>query len=508
MAQLILVGILTVVFVIMGIHKQISFCDEMFTYDSANSDLPVGRSILNTEEWVTGNEIQNFLSASEISLDAYKMISYHLYKDHVPLYFWMFRTVSALLFSDSYTKWIGLVCNYPFYIGMGLLLYRFFSKRFGGVFSFLCVLPVMLHPCMIAQATMIRMYQMFSFILLFFMLQIKTNYLKKAGYRIMMGILLAAGLLTHYHFWIYAIAFSGFYCIGLVIKRKYMEIFYYVQICIVGLLLTTVFYSSWRIFLFAGKGETSIHNLLRFEGLLKHMGAGLRSLTTFVFDGKVILGCVILGLLVTVFLCFDRLNSGLFYVIAGATILYIFVIEHSTGRAAERYYWPAINVVLIGISYCVCSICQHLQGYFNCQKRKQICMCCGGMLLAGFLFYGICMARDPMRISYLKSRTEEETKEIMALTHIPWLVFSDDIGSLYHGLYDLAFVDELRRVPMDGTPYYDEKIADSKKAVILTIESNRDIESCLRYLEDSSNHIYTNVSRIGTSGVYSVYVAE
>lgn len=132
LAQLILVGILTVVFVIMGIHKQISFCDEMFTYDSANSDLPVGRSILNTEEWVTGNEIQNFLSASEISLDAYKMISYHLYKDHVPLYFWMFRTVSALLFSDSYTKWIGLVCNYPFYIGMGLLLYRFFSKRFGG----------------------------------------------------------------------------------------------------------------------------------------------------------------------------------------------------------------------------------------------------------------------------------------------------------------------------------------------------------------------------------------
>ena len=287
-----------------------------------------------------------------------------------------------------------------------------------------------------------------------------------------------------------------------------MEIFYYVQICIAGILLTTVFYSSWRIFLFAGKGETSIHNLLRFEGLLKHMGAGLRSLTSFVFNDKFTVGYITLGILLTAFLCFDCLSSGLFYVIAGATVLYIFVIEHSTRRAAERYYWPAINVVLIGISYCVCSICRHLQRYFNSQKRKRICMCWGGMLLAGFLFYSICMARDPLKISYLKSRTEKETNEIMALTHIPGLVFSDDIGSMYHGLYDLAFVDELRRVPMDGTPYYDEKIADSKKAVILTIESNRDIDSCVRYLEDSNNRIYTNVSRIGTSGVYFVYVIE
>lgn len=38
--------------------------------------------------------------------------------------------------------------------------------------------------------------------------------------------------------------------------------------------------------------------------------------------------------------------------------------------------------------------------------------------------------------------------------HIPWLVFSDDIGSMYHGLYGLTFVDELRRVPLDGTPYH------------------------------------------------------
>lgn len=371
--NIILIMILTIVFAVMGNIKQISFCDEMFTYTSANSDMPIGDGyrVLQTGEWISGKQVRDFLSAAEVSLSIYKQISYYLYKDHVPLYFWIFRTISVLLYKNSCTKWIGLVCNYPFYVGLGIFINDFFRKRFGTVFSFLGTLLVMLHPCMIAQATFIRMYQMFTFIIVVFMLLMRSERLKSTKYRLIMGVILAIGCLIHYHFWIYVIAFSGFYGLALLVKKEYKQIFYYIQTCIIGLLITTICYPVWVIFLFSGKGELSINNLFNLSTLLKDAKMGINAVISFVFGESVYFGGVMLCGLIIVFMCIEHLKNYKFYVIAGATILYICVISHSVGGVLERYYWPAISIILVGIPYLTGIICERLQQNYNTVIRKK-----------------------------------------------------------------------------------------------------------------------------------------
>ena len=141
----------------------------------------------------------------------------------------------------------------------------------------------MLHPCMIAQATFIRMYQMFTFIIVVFMLLMRSERLKSTKYRLIMGVILAIGCLIHYHFWIYVIAFSGFYGLALLVKKEYKQIFYYIQTCIIGLLITTICYPVWVIFLFSGKGELSINNLFNLSTLLKDAKMGINAVISFVF---------------------------------------------------------------------------------------------------------------------------------------------------------------------------------------------------------------------------------
>lgn len=73
------------------------------------------------------------------------------------------------------TKWIGLICNYPFFIGLGILLQHLLAKRFKPPVALLGTLFVMLHPIMITQVTMLRMYQMYTCIMIAFMLLMKEK---------------------------------------------------------------------------------------------------------------------------------------------------------------------------------------------------------------------------------------------------------------------------------------------------------------------------------------------
>lgn len=342
------------------------------------------------------------------------------------------------------------------------------------------------------------------------MLQLKEERLSSLKYRIMMGLVLAAGLLTHYHFWVFAIAFSGFYGLAFLIKKRYKEIFYYIQICVVGIAITTMLYPEWRVFLFTGKGMTSIDNLLDMKSMFEHVKMGLQAIVSSTFMGHYVIGWIFLCGLFALYIYFNHVKDVKFYVIAGAAFLQTCVVAHSLVRVAERYYWPVIGTLLVGIVYALCSVCEHLRHVWESRNLKHIS---GQHWIEGVIFSLLilgegCIGLTPDNVQYWYQRSDYETEQLMAVTDLPWVVFADDIGSMHHGLYDFTFADVVRRIPLDEVPHFDAKIADSDKIVVFTLDELKEIEECVQYLETSVNRKYEKCEKISVSGVYSVYVVE
>ena len=119
--QVFVIGLLLLIagavfFLYWGRQKEIWFCDEIYTYESANG-FEQNWPAENIDQWMTGRDVEAFFSADSENLSL-NDISVRLYCDHVPLYFWIFRVVSFYLFHGSGSMWIGLSINLVFYLAI------------------------------------------------------------------------------------------------------------------------------------------------------------------------------------------------------------------------------------------------------------------------------------------------------------------------------------------------------------------------------------------------------
>lgn len=129
-----IIGLLIVIctFLYLGMKKDIWFCDEVYTYMSANVDFSAPGIFSQEGIWHTGNDVVSYLAADEWRLN-FRQIANSLYTDHVPLYFWLFR-VASLINMGSCSKWIGLSINLVFYIVFFFVI-RKLLNCFGGRIS-------------------------------------------------------------------------------------------------------------------------------------------------------------------------------------------------------------------------------------------------------------------------------------------------------------------------------------------------------------------------------------
>ncbi|MDE5588478.1 MAG: hypothetical protein K2J60_04960, partial [Acetatifactor sp.] len=157
---LVLLVIGTTFFFYWGNKKQIWFCDEIYTYESANGfeqDWPA----TYVDEWMTGADVEAFFAADWDRL-ALNEITVRLYNDHVPLYFWLFRTVSFLFFRGSGSIWIGLSINLFFYLFVLETIYFLFLRLVKNpvLSGAVAVMTFIVNRLAIEQAVTLRMYMM------------------------------------------------------------------------------------------------------------------------------------------------------------------------------------------------------------------------------------------------------------------------------------------------------------------------------------------------------------
>lgn len=126
--------IIICVFFSLGGQKDIWFCDEVYTYMSANADSGAFDIVFSQEnEWLSGDDVVDYLSANDRSLH-FKSIADNLFSDHVPLYFFLFR-ICSILSLGTCSKWIGLSLNLLFFIVFYACMWKFFHNLAGGVYT-------------------------------------------------------------------------------------------------------------------------------------------------------------------------------------------------------------------------------------------------------------------------------------------------------------------------------------------------------------------------------------
>jgi hypothetical protein len=359
-------------FVFWANQKELWFVDEIYTYESANgfeTDWP--HTI--TGKWQTKAEVEQFFAADDKAL-SFDAISIHLYNDHVPLYFWLFRTISVLFFAGSGSIWIGYTLNLAFYILSLLLIYTVANALTRSRWSAFGVtlLSGVVNLLMLEQAMTLRMYMMLFWAMMvlllcsFWFVACVTEGKKWLTSYLALFAASLFGLLTHYDFWIFYAACAAICCLYLLFLaiRKKDEKFFRTRefraVCLwvgnfVAAFVSTLLlfpYARWK--LNTGKGEMAIDALFVFsKEKLADILMGYQRLPETFFGEKI---PALIGLLLMMAgLCFaiwylettkrKRLAQLYFLTVAIAELYQLAVCFTFPTGYVERYLWGSYAIL-------------------------------------------------------------------------------------------------------------------------------------------------------------------
>lgn len=493
------------VFFYWGNQKDIWFCDEVYTYESANSNYENNYTALHqTDHWVTGTDVSNILAADAFKLN-FKSISDRLYLDHVPLYFYFFRIVSLICFG-SCSKWIGLSINLIFYLIMFFMLNKTYGKICkNSITTILCVLIVLLHPITLSGLFTIRMYLMFLCLLLLFFdcatEKIVDN--KKAA---KLYIVTVIGLLTHYYFWVYICFFSIFFVLYLLIQKKFSIICKYIIIMFLSVISMSLIFPKWlsNIFSKGSKGDTSINKIFDLSSIKDECLAAFKESLSSITMGHGIWLILIFFTLILIVYAISRKSNYLFWIILLSTFCYITFVSHTQPTAEGRYLWVAQSILIAMLLYAAIEDILFLSNSFL-KENNLLYSRIAIFILVGLILF--ITNNTNGRIAYLNLRPYTEKLLLVENAHIPWIVFYNNENWVFHcSLYDFIIPDQIKRVETNKTPYYDEILQNNNEVIVFIDEEQQTIGEVISFLVQSCHkNSSCYYEKMGTSYALTVY---
>lgn len=447
---LILAGMIS--FFYWGSRKEVWFCDEIFSYESANGfeeEWPAE----HTGQWMTGKDVEAFFSADSERLSLNE-ITVRLYNDHVPLYFWLFRMVSFFFFKGSGTIWIGLSMNLVFYLGVLGLGYWIFFRLTGRPWlsGVVMVLTCVANRLMIEQATMLRMYMMLlladCLLLLagMWILGSAEEGRWSPGSFFYLYVVSVFGLLTHYDFWIFYGVTAAVFCLWLlftarkkrgkrfVSSAEFRNVLAWTGNFILSLLTTIWLFPYCRWNLNRGKGQMALRAVFDFSGeKAEKLIWGYRRLSISVFGeglpwgiGLLIyLGCIaggiavlhrkkerkkLIGLVLTVLIC----------------QLYQFAVCFTMPAGwEERYLWCEFTLMMLCMAYGLVLVFEAAVSGIRDGKRRRIIGCAAASLLAAGILAGELRVIDRGNGVACLFQQERDLSVLRENSGIPWIVYGE-----------------------------------------------------------------------------------
>lgn len=529
---LLLLGVGTLSLLYWGGEKQIWFCDEIYTYESANGfeqDWPMAR----TDTWMSGGDVEAFFAADKKPF-SFGDITVRLYNDHVPLYFWLFRAVSLLFFKGSGTLWIGLSLNLLFYLLFLGLCYAVFLRLLKDPLSVgvILFLTCIVNRLMVEHITVLRMYMMLLLaegLLLFgghLVLRDSRRGKLSPGTFLYLFAVSLFGFLTHYDYWIFYAATALSFCLYLLsaaLREKGGQFFRTPAFRCVLLwagnfvlsLLGTIWafpYCRWN--LNKGKGQMALHSLFDLSaGKVGQILWGYKSLSASLFGGNVptalglavIFGCILGGGILLLRKKEYQILTGLIPTVCTTQIYQLVVCFTMPAGLEERYLWGEFVILMLCAAFGAGLLFRDAFSRIADAKKRHIFRLTAGIFLSACLLFGqISVIDGGKNVAYLF----QEGKDVALLQEnkeLPWVVYgpAEDVYSCYDW-----------RIPEKICFYAPGSAAGEMRAIKELQESpfilyvyEKDLPESLALFEEVLGRDLTHTYLTGSTN-YSVYLVE
>lgn len=254
-----------------GSQKQGFYVDELYTYGLSNSyKIPFYERTENfLNAYHSGNEFWEYLTVSDMDKFKFDSVWYNQEQDvHPPFYYFLFHLVSSI-FSETFSKWIGLGINYIFWVLSVLVFYkicvRLFQTKTNIILAvFMYIFSVGTLSCFL----FIRMYMMLVFWILLYLWVMMCFVLNEAAklrvffYYVLIGSIIVCGFLTHYYFLVPAGILSFLYVVYCLFEKQIKNALYYILTCIAAAVATQyIFEYSYNHIFIGYRGVEALRNI-------------------------------------------------------------------------------------------------------------------------------------------------------------------------------------------------------------------------------------------------------
>lgn len=334
-------------------QKHVEFCDEAYTYESANS---VWKENVYEKwnSWMSGEDISLYYAATDLN-PHFITIMKKLWTDHVPLYFWLIRIASLIAYRSS-SPWIGMGLNIFLTVLFQIWLFYAIGKKSNYKLQILPV-PVIASllffslPLFYSELNLIRMYLLLSYelmMLLWYMGCFCTEDSKKKETAYILTV--SCGLITHYLFLPFygILAFMVFVFLLFTAREKLLH---YIRINLLAVLLSCVMdpYWIWRLFRYnlSARTDSGAEHSIEFG---KALYRAVKTLFMEPFGKELsLVPTVLLTVFVfgTAFFLIKNLKNKILLLLFIVADFCYLVIVYLMNGGAGRYHYPALCIWIV-----------------------------------------------------------------------------------------------------------------------------------------------------------------
>lgn len=438
--------IVTGVFLYWSHYKIIWFCDEIYSYFTANSGCGVGARI-SYDTWYDSQFVVDDMSA-DLGKFFRRTINNVKADDHPPIYFMTMHMVSVLM-KGSISKWVGLSINLICVIGICILAYLIFylitRKK---LMALMAAVALGILPSALTNAMLIRMYCMLTawamlyVFLSYLVMQEKGNKWVRVCLYLALSVTTAFGFLTQYYFAVFAVGFTAVYSVFCIVKKKWKKMGAYIVSMILAVGIATMLWEEWidQIF-YRYCGEEVLSQAADFSKIFKELGFGLTVMPKLMFYNFYWMGIllVIAGLILLI----RKKDKDLpvISMLLGGTLFYSVIVAHVTPSfyLDYRYFYMPTTIAYIAVILIFVDCMKYAE--ITREWQKQIISKLGYIVLGILILFNIGTALfDEMSMGYVDRSGEYNRKReiLKEYRELPWVYYGYESWSMMENYYDLA----------------------------------------------------------------------
>ena len=548
-----LVAILSLVYCLsIGTNKRIGFCDEVYTYESAN--LPGKSNVFHSiNTWITGKDIQWYLSAEGYN-PHFGEINEKLWEDHVPLYFWCIRVMSILFF-DSCSPMIGIGVNAIFFslfsFWLTVRICQLFQKwtmdgenrRKSVEISCRIVVCAILALFLWMQAAVFQLVFLIRPYILLFCLGIMVPYeyvrfffepcqnnredkKKLVWFTIKLTLLVVCGLLSHYHFWVLLLISGVMTWLICVWKKQWYKSMLLIihAICAIG--ITTCLFPQWLHNLFVYKGADARVGLFTMKNWGPGILRAIKQLALYIYPWEnlpwyfvwaINIVIILIASLLMVKCKHFRYLKAFLWLFTEAVLFAILVSVSAAYLEETRYYsvpqtMLALIVYLL-LGYIIVNGIVLLSAMENqgvlLQSISKAIFKITILISVGFLTVTlICSGLKTFNKRNISSLTGGQNEALLeSIAEIPWMVHTAGFHWVgYCSGYDLMYAKNIC-FTLNDPQFMDYSLSLPNEKELILFSEEVYYDSAITYLEKLTQKDVVG-EKIGTSHYLNIYHIE